>query len=867
MSIVSEIIDSWGLVEKLLSRFRKKPLAEVLKRQPDTGGLKGLLPYVYHPLYLGRESVEQFNQDDQQKPLEFPFVGWHEEGRVVGQEYFQQQPEDKIFKDWVHRPGLYLILGEPGGGKTTLLSEWYRRAKQMTSLVTNTVWFALSETNVGDVSALTTLSSRHPVILLDSWDEAKIKVQHALKTILPNLPGVVIISCRSALYHAEFQGQLATLTPYYVMGLPPSDQQRFLESLSEVWRESYHGYLLEHRHVDDNWAAQLCDAIQSHPCIRSISGSPLLLTLLAYLYPPNKLRTSTLPSNKLAFYDEAFAWLCRNRIGKDMSDAKIGALVVFLELLVYQVGFDKPVTAEELQTCFRDERVQRVVNEVANTMSLDDIDRSLQQAGILKKPILKKDYQFLHQSFHEWLMAKVLYKIHGLVKAVEKYWQDYRYMNTLAMMWSLAETEERSKATQRLVDLGCQIIPHVDPSNDCRASGLRTAIHLWYYSGLPMDETSLMYLMDALQVSIDRKHGVANDKATHGRVLERLAIDDDADVRWRVARNSATPVEVLESIATDNSMHVRSSVVWNTNTQGALLVRLATDEQDDVRRAVALNTKTPVAVLERMATDDVVEIRGAVARNASIPVALLERLATDEIWAVRSDVATNANTPASLLERLATDDDDVVRRRVAQNVVTPVEVLERLAVDKSWSVRRGVAVNAAAPVHVLERLALDNNHHVRWYVTENATTPVSLLERLASDDDENVRKGVAMNGNTPFVILERLAMDQSDVVRSYVAKNRNTPNAVLERLATDDNEDILEQVAANISTPLAILARLATEKNVRIRRAVAANTNTPVAVLESLATDKDQYVRLRVALNSKACLEWFVARTGIAQLP
>ncbi|HEY1210004.1 MAG TPA: HEAT repeat domain-containing protein, partial [Terracidiphilus sp.] len=66
-------------------------------------------------------------------------------------------------------------------------------------------------------------------------------------------------------------------------------------------------------------------------------------------------------------------------------------------------------------------------------------------------------------------------------------------------------------------------------------------------------------------------------------VLEKLATDSDADVRWNVAYNAHTPVVVLEKLATDSDADVRRNVAYNAHTPVVVLEKLATDSDADVR--------------------------------------------------------------------------------------------------------------------------------------------------------------------------------------------------------------------------------------------------------------------------------------------
>ena len=60
--------------------------------------------------------------------------------------------------------------------------------------------------------------------------------------------------------------------------------------------------------------------------------------------------------------------------------------------------------------------------------------------------------------------------------------------------------------------------------------------------------------------------------------LEKLAVDEDENVRTLVAENENTPVLTLEKLAADEDEGVRDGVAENQNTPIAVREKLATDK-------------------------------------------------------------------------------------------------------------------------------------------------------------------------------------------------------------------------------------------------------------------------------------------------
>jgi HEAT repeat protein len=109
---------------------------------------------------------------------------------------------------------------------------------------------------------------------------------------------------------------------------------------------------------------------------------------------------------------------------------------------------------------------------------------------------------------------------------------------------------------------------------------------------LKLDETSLMIWLFK-ELRDDLFYYLAKTKYAPPKVLEKLATDEDWDVRWEVAQNLNTPIKTLEKLATDEDSWVRREVARNLNTLPKTLEKLATDENSGVRYWVAYNPNTP----------------------------------------------------------------------------------------------------------------------------------------------------------------------------------------------------------------------------------------------------------------------------------
>ena len=213
-----------------------------------------------------------------------------------------------------------------------------------------------------------------------------------------------------------------------------------------------------------------------------------------------------------------------------------------------------------------------------------------------------------------------------------------------------------------------------------------------------------------------------NDKP-HYTIPGSNALDDIEFLKRHGKRNllesQSTAPEVLEELAEDEDADVRYGVAGNPNTPAEVLMKLAEDEDKWVRQEVAYNRSTPVEILRKLAEDEEENVRQEVAENPGIPSEAIRKLAEDEYWSVRCGVAENPKTPTEALRKLAEDENMSVRHGVAKNPSTSDEILRKLAEDEDWHVRCAVAKNSNTSSEVLRKLAEDKVWEVRTFARNN----------------------------------------------------------------------------------------------------------------------------------------------------
>ena len=342
------------------------------------------------------------------------------------------------------------------------------------------------------VKSLSNVHSRNPLFLFDGWDEAEDSVKTAFMEIVNGLKAVVVLSCRAAVYADEFNYLLKLKKPYFVMGLPKTAQKRFLLELANNWRSSNNRHLIKQgfKQADEHWVNQLWGQIHQQSSLCDLAGSPLLLTLIAFLNPPNT--SHTFAKTKYEFFENAFNWLCINRLDSEKNNAFVSDNKALLLKLVERMHLTAEIPYNTTLEVYREYQ-----HTHPNCLSFNDWKEGLQTTGLMRYDDLKKTFEFLHLTFQEWLLSEMLYNQYGLVGSVKRYWLNPRYDVVLSLMWGMStiDPEERIITTELLIKKGCVDITKQRPAT---RSGLQMALLLWASSGIDLEEIHYTELLKKL---------------------------------------------------------------------------------------------------------------------------------------------------------------------------------------------------------------------------------------------------------------------------------------------------------------------------------------------------------------------------------
>jgi hypothetical protein len=267
-------------------------------------------------------------------------------------------------------------------------------------------------------------------------------------------------------------------------------------------------------------------------------------------------------------------------------------------------------------------------------------------------------------------------------------------------------------------------------------------------------------------------------------VIEELVSDGSWTIRQVVAKSRRLTVDQLEKLATDDDRDVRAAVVSNPLLPLALVHSLRGDRDDLVRteanEVAQLRSDERIVALSPSEIADRLELGREliVAAYPDLSLSVQRRLAASTDWRIRHSMATNPTCAPSVLDLLAADSDPDVRRQVAKNLRTSRKTLSRLAADPSAELR-AIVVNRNPRPEELAILAEDTDSDVRRLVAANERTSTDIIRTLTSDPSAEVRVAVAQRRQLPGDLALRLATDFADDVRIALAKRPDVSDDVL----------------------------------------------------------------------------------------
>ncbi len=423
----------------------------------------------------------------------------------------EESPEDAVLDQLRQTasqdqaPGCWMLLGEPGSGKSLLLDRWFRRwfADGVTARpgLAVPVLVRLRDLVLEDLQAGPALADRlwrrgiafarqagmpagiktlyrtgrgrlwRPVWLLDGLDEIRAApLIEPLFRALADLPGTRLITCRSAVYQELRPVTRVWLTPdreYHLPGLTPPDQLAFLT-------QALGGPATR--------ARDLHGRLQASPALRPLANNPLMLRLIASISG-----RAPLPRSRAAFYRDAEAGLRRCHL----EDQRQGAsdLPEFddaLNHLAATMGLDHAVTdLSGLRDACR--------AATATEPEAEALAEALTTTGLIRIAGPGAAIRFLHPALQEYHVAGA-WAARPLAEVLAYGWCRPRCHETLALLLSRragGSAEGMVAVDATLTNFVTRALArhheHPEYLGRLKQSPLRTVLHLIGRAALPLD--------------------------------------------------------------------------------------------------------------------------------------------------------------------------------------------------------------------------------------------------------------------------------------------------------------------------------------------------------------------------------------------
>ena len=334
------------------------------------------------------------------------------------------------------------------------------------------------------------------------------------------------------------------------------------------------------------------------------------------------------------------------------------------------------------------------------------------------------------------------------------------------------------------------------------------------------------------------------------RLLGRLAVDADSEVRKAVSACHATPPASLGRLVGDTDPMVLWGLANNPMTSPGTVTRLLARGSDEVKTRLVVDERCSPAVLLAVArsASDTVLVR--LALTASCTPEALDVVAAHPRERIRALAAAHPACSPELLDRLAADRSWRVRRSAAGNVSADAGIVAALSEDRYWKVR-AAAAEAARDPGVLSTLAADSSAGVRTKAALNPRLSRRDTAALIADPDPAVVAAAVSRPGCGSQALADVARSTENLdVRAAVAANPQCPPELLaQTLEASTPAAVQLAAAANPSCPPATLAQIAGHPDRRLRNAAAANPSCPPDTLDDLAGSPSEAARVAAAAN------------------
>jgi len=281
------------------------------------------------------------------------------------------------------------------------------------------------------------------------------------------------------------------------------------------------------------------------------------------------------------------------------------------------------------------------------------------------------------------------------------------------------------------------------------------------------------------------------------RALKSSRGYDVRKIKQRILWHDNISEKTQIDAASDEDVEIRNFLSKNSSSEKVLEI-LANDSNAGIRYNVAESWKATNKIIDELAFDDDSSIRSVAASSDVISPAILTELSDDKEYFVRSSVASNPLTASEVLDKLAKDEDSTVWRPVVANSNTSAETLEylmknRLKVSTGTFSRLLENKNANGKTLEMAVKMLSEEKKIDpddlRLIAKHPNATANCLKVIAQVPDVEIRVALAKNINIPKEVFEILAKSRSPKVLKALQNNPNTPMKILLKIASKSKEN------------------------------------------------------------------------------
>lgn len=613
------------------------------------------------------------------------------------------RPDELHYRDFVEKdvlqafvdvlakgPGIAIIHGEPGAGKSTLSEYWERACRQGLP-------FPLTEGSLlpirvplrrvkelsleSEVDLCEQLwierSDRRglpqkpsvrvlPFWILDGWDEAQASFRdEQFLRRLEALPGFKVLTVRTAVLgelgtSARVSVYVSEANRYAVLNLSPEEQVE----------------LLRRKLGNEHEARVLQQSLAGSAAMASLAGIPLILEGIADM--AKEAGQWSMPDSRGEFYRRTIGhkWRrLREKEPKFIESALLAESHEVLCRLALRVSLEHPRIDATL--------LAQVVKEALPGAAV--AERAVLQEGFVRAGILRTvadSYgnllEFVHGTYLEYHLACAWTNVTlpgSYEDAIRQYWNDpqARYDEALGLASSeLARTGQTAcvvDAMQSVLERNCHELSSEDPRPLGGRNQLRAVLSILWCSGVELLPAMTSFWKDLANRCVatpERTNPVARLRNLPTPILLVLAGAKQYAVRAKVALRDELSADLVTLLAEDSHQHVRGLIARQKHLPRRIMARLVEDESTNVQVAIAGHPHLPDELVMLLAESPSVYVRVAVARREFLGVGyFIVPLARDRHHQVRVAIAGQKYLPPNIMQRLAEDRHPAVRAAIA----------------------------------------------------------------------------------------------------------------------------------------------------------------------------------------------------------